>query len=244
MPNAPEQSKINQAPLEVRYYIMELEKLAPDGVKFRNQISPEFKIGKVIKGDDGELDVQIKVITKRGNKPASNIPLKQLYVNGEPLINDSPEETNTNGVWAKLYHTEPVDFLKFELELEQNGETKKFSDVLTIQMPKEKRADKLLVISPEMVDEHTIGKTHDSVGSYIILQTLCEQEPVKAEVCMISDVDFQYSIEGVESKSAKKHVEEVDGALDLIILPSHGWQYITFSANGIKPQTFKFVTKT
>ncbi len=238
MPKAPR--GIEDAPLEVREYIDRLEKLARDGVEFRNQVSAEFKIGKVSKDADDELDIQVKVITKRGNRTASNVSLKQLYVNGEPLINDGPEITNTNGVWSKLYHTEPVDFLELELELEQNGEIKKFSDVLVIQMPKEKRADKLLVISPEMTNEHTIGKTHDNIGSYVMLQTLCGQEPVKAEVCMISDVDFQYSIDGVESKTAKKHVKEVDGVLDLIILPSHDRQKISFLIKGGITVTIEF----
>ncbi len=243
MPKSPGRDKLNQAPLEVRDYIRQLEKLARDGVKFRNQVSAEFKIGKVSKDADGELDVQVKVITKRGNKPANNVPLNQLYINGEPMINEGPEMTNANGVWSKLYHTEPVDFLELELELEQNGEIKKFSDVLVVQIPKEKRADKLLVISPEMVNEHTIAKSHDSFGFHINLQTLLGQEPIKAKVNMISDIYFQYSIGKKISVASKEHVLEVDGQLSLTVLPSRDWQKITFFVEGGEPWTFQFREK-
>jgi len=241
MPYAPERSKLEQAPLEVRDYIQQLEKLARDGVKFRDQVSAEFKIGKVFKDEDGELNIQVKAITKRGNKPAGGVPLKQLYVNGEPMIqDDGTEVTNANGVWSKLYHTELVDFLEFELELEQNGKVKKFSDTLLVQMPKEKLADKLLVVSPEIIDDHTIGKTHDSFGSYLVLQTLCGQEPIRAEVQMVSDIYFQYSIGEEISVASKNHTVEVDGGLTLTILPSRDRQKITFLTKDGVGKTIEF----
>ncbi len=242
MPYAPERSKLNQAPLEVRDYIQQLEKLARDGVELRNQVSAEFKIGKVSKDADGDLDIQVRVITKRGKKTAANIPLNQLYVNGEPMIGEELEMTNANGVWSRLYHTGPVDFLEFELELEQNGEIKKFSDVLVVQMPKEKRADKLLIISPEM-DGQNIVKSHDSFGSFIILQALLGQEPIKAKVTMVSDIYFQYAIEEKISVASKKHMVEIDGQLSLTVLPSRDWQKITFFIESGEAQTFKFKKK-
>lgn len=239
LPKAP-WSQIRNAPLEVRDYIKRLENLAKDGVKFRNQVSAEFKIGKVSKDAEGELDIQIKIITKRGNKTASNIHLKQLYINGEPMINGDPEVTNANGVWSKLYHTEPVDFLELELEIEQNGETKKFSDVLVIQMPKEKRPNELMIIIPEANKDNVVIKLQDSFGFTVSLQTLLDKTPTPGTVHIISDFYFQYAVDGQVSKASKKHLIKVDGSLTIELLPLHDYQKITFFAEGIKPQTFLF----
>ena len=133
--------------------------------------------------------------------------------------------------------------MELELKLEQNGEIKKFSDVLTVQMPKEKRPNELMIIIPEANKDNVVIKLQDSFGFTVSLQTLLGQEPVKGKVNMISDIYFQYSIGKKISVASKEHVLEVDGQLSLTVLPSRNWQKITFFLEGGEPRTFQFREK-